>query len=138
MLPETLILHIGRFAFDYRLNQPVKMHTAVEYAHVLTVPRECLSGALSPQDGASSEAEDAASLPRYRLHAVVLHHGKKATGGHYSTLVRASVDDVPLSAEEDTATRWRSVDDHKITQISADQALDAAERVYLLFYVRIR
>ena len=51
VLPETLILHIGRFAFDYRLNQPVKMHTAVEYAHVLTVPRECLSGALSPQDG---------------------------------------------------------------------------------------
>lgn len=134
MLPETLILHIGRFAFDYRLNQPVKMHTAVEYPHVLSIPRECLSGALSPPHG---EAEDAASLPRYRLHAVVLHHGKKATGGHYSTLVRASVDDVPLSGEEDPNCRWRSVDDHKITQIAADQALDAAERVYLLFYVRI-
>lgn len=123
VLPEILILHIGRFAFDYRLNQPMKMHTSVEYSHVLSIPVECLSESLS------SQYADA-SGPRYQLHAVVLHHGKKATGGHYTTYIRAS------SVEENAD--WRNIDDNKITGISASQALNATERVYLLFYVRIQ
>lgn len=62
----------------------------------------------------------------FMLFAVVLHHGEKAEGGHYTTLAFH-------------AGFWLSTDDAHITTINADDAISQRSRSsvpYLLFYRR--
>jgi ubiquitin carboxyl-terminal hydrolase 10 len=59
------------------------------------------------------------------MYLVVLHHGEKAEGGHYTTLAFH-------------AGFWLSIDDAHITTIDADEAISGSRSSvpYLLFYRR--
>ena len=64
-------------------------------------------------------------VKQYTLTGVILHHGQKATGGHYCAYVK-----------ELNNNLWRSVNDLKISSITEDEILDATKTAYILFYTR--
>ena len=101
---------------------------------------------------------------QYQLQAVVLHHGKKATGGHYSTFIlenTATANHPTTSSTTNTSsttgtttttntstngmqdrerrsgisTIWKSVNDAKISTVSQNQVLGAQEQVKPIVYV---
>lgn len=109
----------------------MKIHTHVCYPATLQLPRECLSDALSRQDGSVASSQ-------YALSSLILHHGKKATGGHYTAYTRDISDQLGGPSFSETGSNtWRHVDDNKITAITTDQAMRASDTVYLLLYTRI-
>jgi ubiquitin C-terminal hydrolase len=79
----------------------------------------------------------------YQLQAVVLHHGKKATGGHYTAFTldvqrhAAAVVAEGAMGLRDTKV-WRSVNDAKVGVVNESQVLGAQDSAYILFYGRIR
>jgi hypothetical protein len=64
--------------------------------------------------------------PVYELQAVVLHHGKKASAGHYSCYVKDHNSLYP-------STLWKGINDSKISLITESQALSAQDSVSSLF-----
>ncbi|KAL6892410.1 hypothetical protein HDV57DRAFT_179722 [Trichoderma longibrachiatum] len=80
-LPPVLILHLKRFQFDAEGRGTVKIWKKIGYPLELEIPREALSRQ-------RRQNLDNASMPRYRLISVVYHHGKNASGGHYTVDVR--------------------------------------------------
>ncbi|KAL7933301.1 hypothetical protein V8C35DRAFT_322642 [Trichoderma chlorosporum] len=80
-LPPVLILHLKRFQFDAEGHGTVKIWKKIEYPLELEIPREALSRQ-------KRQNLDDASMPRYKLISVVYHHGKNASGGHYTVDVR--------------------------------------------------
>ncbi|GFP56954.1 probable ubiquitin carboxyl-terminal hydrolase 3 [Trichoderma asperellum] len=76
-LPPVLILHLKRFQFDAEGHGTVKIWKKIGYPLELEIPREALS----------RQKRDS-SMPRYKLISVVYHHGKNASGGHYTVDVR--------------------------------------------------
>ncbi|UKZ48552.1 hypothetical protein TrVGV298_002777 [Trichoderma virens] len=80
-LPPVLILHLKRFQFDAEGHGTVKIWKKIGYPLELEIPREALSRQ-------KRQNLDDASMPRYKLISVVYHHGKNASGGHYTVDVR--------------------------------------------------
>ncbi|KAL6864028.1 hypothetical protein J3F83DRAFT_184822 [Trichoderma novae-zelandiae] len=80
-LPPVLILHLKRFQFDAEGRGTVKIWKKIGYPLELEIPREALSRQ-------RRQNLDNASMPRYKLISVVYHHGKNASGGHYTVDVR--------------------------------------------------
>ncbi|KAG8210807.1 Ubiquitin carboxyl-terminal hydrolase [Trichophyton interdigitale] len=82
-LPPVLILHLKRFQYDNVTNGTQKIWKKIGYPLELEIPKEVFPphrrNALSAQNG---------SLPKYRLIGVIYHHGKSASGGHYTVEVR--------------------------------------------------
>ncbi|KAM0453447.1 hypothetical protein ACHAPV_006229 [Trichoderma viride] len=76
-LPPVLILHLKRFQFDAEGHGTVKIWKKIGYPLELEIPREALS-----------RQQRDSSMPRYKLISVVYHHGKNASGGHYTVDVR--------------------------------------------------
>jgi ubiquitin carboxyl-terminal hydrolase 10 len=80
-LPPVLILHLKRFQYD-NTGGTQKIWKKIGYPLELEIPKEVFSrqrhGSILIHGG----------LPRYRLIAVVYHHGKNASGGHYTVDVR--------------------------------------------------
>jgi ubiquitin carboxyl-terminal hydrolase 10 len=108
-LPPVLILHLKRFHYD--ANGPHKIWKKIGYPLELQIPKEVFPpharGALGVRGGP----------PRYRLIGVVYHHGKNASGGHYT---------VDLRRQE--GREWIRVDDTVIRRIrSEDVAEGGAE-----------
>lgn len=126
--PPVLILQLNRFAFDTRHCTTMKVESEVAYGHNLELGIDVLSLELRMKLDfiAKSHGDLSTSSPtlRYRLEAVVLHHGSKASGGHYTTIGR------------DSSGIWRHFDDSHVTVVSANQALDGRKQAYLLFYCR--
>ena len=112
-LPPILILHVKRFVFD-NIGGVQKLHKFVEYPLVLNLPAELFN---SDQDNGTA----------YQLYAVSYHHGKTATGGHYTC-------DVLHATGE-----WLRIDDTKVTKVSPQKVVEEkADRVaYLLFYRKL-
>ncbi|OAA39045.1 Peptidase C19, ubiquitin carboxyl-terminal hydrolase 2 [Beauveria brongniartii RCEF 3172] len=79
-LPPVLILHLKRFQFDAE-GGTTKIWKNVGYPLDLEIPREALS-----RQSRQSLSEGA--LPKYKLISVIYHHGKNASGGHYTADVR--------------------------------------------------
>jgi ubiquitin carboxyl-terminal hydrolase 10 len=104
-LPQVLILHLKRFHYD--VNGPQKIWKKVGYPLELEIPKEVFP----PHQRAKYNARG--TLPRYRLSAVVYHHGKNASGGHYT---------VDLRRQE--GREWIRMDDTVIRRIRAE---DVAE-----------
>jgi ubiquitin carboxyl-terminal hydrolase 10 len=81
-LPPVLTLHLKRFQYDSATKTTQKIWKKVGYPLELEIPKEVFPqqkrGALAVQGG----------LPRYRLIGVIYHHGKSASGGHYTIDVR--------------------------------------------------
>ena len=80
-LPQVLILHLKRFQYD-NAGGTQKIWKKVGYPLDLEIPKEVFPqhkrGGLLAHGG----------LPKYRLISVVYHHGKNASGGHYTVDVR--------------------------------------------------
>lgn len=76
-LPPVLILHLKRFQYD-NAGGTQKIWKKVGYPLDLEIPKEVFPqhkrGGLVAHGG----------LPKYRLIGVVYHHGKNASGGHYT------------------------------------------------------
>ncbi|KAF1947204.1 cysteine proteinase [Clathrospora elynae] len=79
-LPPVLILHLKRFHYDEK--GPQKIWKKVGYPLELELPKEVFP----PHKRGSYQVQGA--FPRYRLTGVVYHHGKNASGGHYTVDLR--------------------------------------------------
>ncbi|KAJ4302377.1 hypothetical protein N0V88_002521 [Collariella sp. IMI 366227] len=83
-VPPVLILHLKRFQFDAEgYGGTVKIWKKVGYPLEFDFPREVLS-----RQKRNSIITENSNGPRYRLIGVVYHHGKNASGGHYTVDVR--------------------------------------------------
>jgi ubiquitin carboxyl-terminal hydrolase 10 len=108
-LPPVLILHLKRFQFDAEGNGgTVKIWKKVGYPLELEIPREVFS-----RQKRNSVLAEGGGLPRYKLITVVYHHGKNASGGHYTVDVRRQ-----------DGREWIRLDDTVIRRVHAD---DVAE-----------
>lgn len=111
-LPPVLILHLKRFQFDAEGNGTVKIWKKVGYPLELEIPRDVLSRSVR-----NAILAEGSSMPKYKLTAVVYHHGKNASGGHYTVDVRRQ-----------DGIEWIRIDDTVIRRLrSEDVAEGGAE-----------
>lgn len=80
-LPPVLILHLKRFHFEGNTTQ--KIWKKIGYPLELEIPKEVFAHNKRGQYTSRPQG-----LPKYRLTGVVYHHGKNASGGHYTVDVR--------------------------------------------------
>jgi ubiquitin carboxyl-terminal hydrolase 10 len=104
-LPPVLILHLKRF--HYNEHGPQKIWKKIGYPLELEIPKDVF-----PPHKRNSYLVRG-GFPRYRLTAVVYHHGKNASGGHYT---------VDLRRQE--GKEWIRMDDTILRRIRAE---DVAE-----------
>jgi len=111
-LPPVLILHLKRFHYDAGTDTTIKIWKKVGYPLELEIPQEVLARPLR-----NSINHDGKGLPRYRLTAVVYHHGKNANDGHYTVDVRRQ-----------DGQEWIRIDDTRIRRVrNEDVAEGGAE-----------
>ncbi|KAI9759376.1 MAG: hypothetical protein M4579_002365 [Chaenotheca gracillima] len=104
--PPVLILHLKRFQYD-NAGGTQKIWKKIGYPLELEIPKEAFPphrrGGLVTHGG----------LPKYRLISVVYHHGKNASGGHYTADVRRQ-----------EGSEWVRIDDTVIRRVRSE---DVAE-----------
>lgn len=102
-LPQVLILHLKRFQYD-NAGGTQKVWKKIGYPLELEIPKEVFPqhkrGGLLAQGG----------LPKYRLIGVVYHHGKNASGGHYTVDVRRQDGQEWIRLDDTVIRRVRSED----------------------------
>jgi ubiquitin carboxyl-terminal hydrolase 10 len=101
-LPPVLILHLKRFQYD-NAGGTQKIWKKVGYPLELEIPKEVF-----PRQKRSVYAHG--GLPKYRLIAVVYHHGKNASGGHYTVDVRRQDGREWIRLDDTVIRRVRSED----------------------------
>jgi ubiquitin carboxyl-terminal hydrolase 10 len=102
-VPPVLILHLKRFQFDNTGGTTQKIWKKVGYPLELEMPKEVF-----PRQKRSVYAHG--GLPKYRLTAVVYHHGKNASGGHYTVDVRRQDGREWIRLDDTVIRRVRSED----------------------------
>ncbi|KAI4189965.1 MAG: hypothetical protein L6R41_001073 [Letrouitia leprolyta] len=102
-LPPVLILHLKRFQYD-NAGGTQKIWKKVGYPLDLEIPKEVF-----PQHKRGSILAHG-GLPRYRLIGVVYHHGKNASGGHYTVDVRRQDGKEWIRLDDTVIRRVRSED----------------------------
>jgi ubiquitin carboxyl-terminal hydrolase 10 len=105
-LPPVLILHLKRFQFDSSANGTIKIWKNIGYPLELEIPREALSRQRRQNIGDGP-------MPRYKLISVVYHHGKNASGGHYTVDVRRQ-----------DGHEWIRMDDTVLRRIRSEQVAE--------------
>ncbi|KAJ1658958.1 hypothetical protein IWQ61_001896 [Dispira simplex] len=113
--PSILILHINRFVYT-STGGAQKLQKPVSYHHQLALKPSLFGPASRP-----------AQPLVYNLAAVVYHHGRHLSGGHYTCDV--------LQAND----QWLNIDDVTIQQIPPEQVVTQGyeDRLpYVLFYVQ--
>lgn len=108
-LPQVLILHLKRFQFDAEGTQTVKIWKKIGYPLELDIPKEVFS-----RQKRNSILAEGTGMPKYRLIAVVYHHGKNATTGHYTVDVRRQ-----------DGREWIRLDDTVIRRIRSEEVAEA-------------
>lgn len=107
-LPPVLILHLKRFQYDSLTGATQKIWKKVGYPLDLEIPREVFPAhrrnALTAHGG----------LPKYRLMGVIYHHGKNASGGHYTVDVRRQ-----------DGREWIRMDDTVIRRVRSEDVAEA-------------
>ena len=102
-LPPVLILHLKRFQYD-NAGGTQKIWKKIGYPLELEIPKEVFPqhkrGGLLAHGG----------LPKYRLIGVVYHHGKNASGGHYTVDVRRQEGREWIRLDDTIIRRVRSED----------------------------
>ncbi|KAH6655640.1 hypothetical protein BKA67DRAFT_516502 [Truncatella angustata] len=108
-LPPVLILHLKRFTFDAK-GGTMKIWKKVGYPLELEIPSEVIPRLKRVN-------QELGGAPKYKLIAVVYHHGKNASGGHYTVDVRRQ-----------DGREWIRIDDTFIRRVrSEDVAEGGAE-----------
>ena len=106
-LPPVLILHLKRFQYD-NAGGTQKIWKKIGYPLDLEIPKEVFPahkrGGLIAHNG----------LPKYRLISVVYHHGKNASGGHYTVDVRRQ-----------DGREWIRLDDTVIRRLRTEEVAEA-------------
>ncbi|KAF7553426.1 hypothetical protein G7046_g7108 [Stylonectria norvegica] len=108
-LPPVLILHLKRFQFDAEGTGTVKIWKNVGYPLELEIPREALSRQTRQTLGEGT-------MPKYKLISVVYHHGKNASGGHYTVDVRRQ-----------EGREWIRLDDTVIRRVRSEDVAEGGE-----------
>lgn len=107
-LPPVLILHLKRFQYDSVTRGTQKIWKKIGYPLDLEIPREVFPphrrNLMMAQGG----------LPKYRLIGVIYHHGKNASGGHYTVDVRRQ-----------DGREWARLDDTVIRRIRSEDVAEA-------------
>ncbi|KAL4804820.1 hypothetical protein BDV18DRAFT_28041 [Aspergillus unguis] len=107
-LPPVLILHLKRFQYDSVTQGTQKIWKKIGYPLDLELPREVFPphrrNVMMAQGG----------LPKYRLISVIYHHGKNASGGHYTVDVRRQ-----------EGREWMRLDDTVIRRIKSEDVAEA-------------
>lgn len=104
-IPPVLILHLKRFQYN-NAGGTQKIWKKVGYPLELELPKEVF-----PRTQRATYAHD--GLPKYSLIAAVYHHGKNASGGHYTVDVRRQ-----------DGREWIRLDDTYLRRVKSD---DVAE-----------
>lgn len=104
-LPPVLILHLKRFQYD-NAGGTQKIWKKVGYPLELEIPKEVF-----PRQQRAAYAHS--GLPQYRLIAAVYHHGKNATGGHYTVDVRRQ-----------DGREWVRLDDTVIRRVRSEEVAE--------------
>lgn len=110
-LPPVLILHLKRFQFNAEGNGTEKIWKKVGYPLELEIPLEVLS-----RQKRNAIAAEGSGLPKYRLISAVYHHGKNASGGHYTVDVRRQ-----------DGQEWVRIDDTVIRRVRSDDVAEGGE-----------
>jgi ubiquitin C-terminal hydrolase len=148
-LPPVLILHLKRFLYDHKTNDTVKLCKHVNLSSKIKFEpiffaaktRGSFSGGIrstSPSRKNSlaypispilSASLPTFSAPTYRLFAVINHHGRTASGGHYTC-------DVLESEEGGT---WIRMDDAELWRVSSADVLSEKHdrEPYILFFENV-
>lgn len=107
-LPPVLILHLKRFQYDSVTQGTQKIWKKIGYPLDLEIPREVFPAsrrnALATHGG----------LPKYRLIGVIYHHGKNASGGHYT-----------VDARRQDGREWIRLDDTVIRRVRSEDVAEA-------------
>jgi ubiquitin C-terminal hydrolase len=130
-LPPVLILHLKRFSYDAEAGGTIKNHKVVGFGTELEIAPQWVSPAgrrhlpikYSLSAGASRLPVvcDGAGQYADSRRTVVYHHGRQATGGHYTAAIR----------KQDG--QWANLDDTLITDVGpADVAVDRTAEVLRL------
>jgi ubiquitin carboxyl-terminal hydrolase 10 len=104
-LPPVLILHLKRFQYD-NAGGTQKIWKKVGYPLELEIPKEVF-----PRQKRGVYAHS--GLPKYRLSAVVYHHGQNASGGHYTVDVRRQ-----------DGREWIRLDDTVIRRVRSEEVAE--------------
>ena len=103
-LPPVLILHLKRFQYDSTSKRAEKIWKRVGYPLELEIPKEVF-----PTQQRNKMAAHG-GFPRYRLTGVIYHHGKNASGGHYTVDVRRQDGHEWIRIDDTVLRRVRSED----------------------------
>lgn len=101
-LPSVLVLHLKRFQYDSTSNGTQKIWKKIGYPLELELPREVFAPHRRNIITSAST--------RYRLTGVIFHHGKNASGGHYTVEVRRQ-----------DGREWIRLDDTIIQRLSSEE-----------------
>ncbi|KAI0164438.1 cysteine proteinase [Hypoxylon sp. FL1284] len=104
-LPPVLILHLKRFQFDTEGTGTVKIWKKIGYPLELELPKEVFS-----RQKRNALTAEGAGFPKYRLIAAVYHHGKNASGGHYTVDLRRQDGREWIRMDDTALRRVRSED----------------------------
>ena len=103
-LPPVLILHLKRFHYDNATKRTEKIWKKVGYPLELEMPREVFP----PQ--VRNRLAVHGGPPKYQLIGVIYHHGKNASGGHYTVDVRRQDGKEWIRLDDTLIRRIRSED----------------------------
>lgn len=107
-LPPVLIVHLKRFQYDSHTGATQKIWKKVGYPLDLEIPREVFPAHRRNAMTASG------GLPKYRLMGVIYHHGKNASGGHYTVDVRRQ-----------DGREWIRMDDTVLRRVRSEDVAEA-------------
>lgn len=108
-LPPVLILHLKRFQYDSVTKGTQKIWKKVGYPLELEIPKEVF-----PPHRRNLLTAQGGGLPKYRLTGVIYHHGKNASGGHYTVEVRRQ-----------DGREWVRIDDTVIRRVRSEDVASA-------------
>ncbi|KAF1983760.1 cysteine proteinase [Aulographum hederae CBS 113979] len=108
-LPPVLILHLKRFQYD-NTGGTQKIWKKVGYPLELEIPKEVFP----PHKRSGLAARE--GLPKYRLTSVVYHHGKSASGGHYT-----------VDARRQEGQEWIRMDDTVIRRVRKEDVAEGGK-----------
>lgn len=108
-LPKILILQLIRFKFEG--NKNIKIGKHIEFPAQLYLDKNVMS---------PTKIKENDKRRYFNLKAVLCHHGKEASGGHYSTFVYHP------------SKKWIHLDDQSVNFVTLDHVLK--QQAYILIY----
>ena len=148
-LPPILVLQLERFLYDGSADGIVKANKPVQFAPELEIPIGTIfsfifhwlrlripRGSLGPEI-MSPVARKFAEPVQYKLYGVLYHHGKSASGGHYTVDVLS-----PIGANS-SGEAWLRIDNEAARVVQHEDVFGVHGNgqgddrcTYMLFYCR--